>query len=100
MIRRFSLALLASMLLAVPAHASRVAPEAAGSRAAARVETGQRAPVAARGNPGTRAELRRYAQREAASPNARHYRGGDMVIYIGASALVVILVIVLLIVLL
>lgn len=47
---------------------------------------------------GARSEEARYAAREAASPDAKKYRGGDVII-ISAGALALILVIVLIIVL-
>jgi hypothetical protein len=47
---------------------------------------------------GSRSEEARYAQREATAPQAKNYRGGDVIV-ISASVLVVVLLIVLIIVL-
>jgi hypothetical protein len=47
---------------------------------------------------GARADEARYASREAASPEARKYRGGDVIV-ISATALVIVLLVVLIIVL-
>jgi hypothetical protein len=47
---------------------------------------------------GARADEQRYASREAAAPQAKKYRGGDVIV-ISASVLVVILLVVLIIVL-
>jgi hypothetical protein len=55
-------------------------------------------PVAPR--PASSADRMSYATREAASPNAKNYKGGDAVVVIGASTATVILAVVLLIVLL
>jgi hypothetical protein len=55
--------------------------------------------AAARGTAlGARSDEQRYAAREAASPDAKKYRGGDVIV-ISASVLVVILLVVLIIVL-
>ena len=47
---------------------------------------------------GARADEARYAAREAASPDAKKYRGGDVIV-ISATALVIVLLVVLIIVL-
>src|SRR3954447_374803 len=48
----------------------------------------------------THADKARYAAKEAASPNAKDYKGGDDVVVIGASTTAVVLAVVLLVVLL
>ncbi len=48
--------------------------------------------------PASRAEEARYARREAASPEAKKFRGGDVIV-ISASAIAIVLLIVLIIVL-
>jgi len=50
--------------------------------------------------PASSADRQSYATREAASPDAKNYKGGDAVVVIGASTATVILAVVLLIVLL
>lgn len=47
---------------------------------------------------GSRTEEQRYAAREAASPDAKKYRAGDVIV-ISASALAIVLVIILIIIL-
>jgi hypothetical protein len=61
----------------------------------------QTTPAAAENVPrvGSSADEARYAAREAASPGAKNYNGGDAVIVISASAAVLILAIVLIVVL-
>lgn len=54
--------------------------------------------VSVSAQPGTRMEEKRYAAREAASPEARNYRGGDVLV-ISASAVAVVLLVVLIILL-
>lgn len=68
----------------------------------ARSATTQTSPNVARSRapkPGSTAEMKRYQARQDASPNAKEFRGGDVVV-IGAGTLALALVIVLLIVLL
>jgi hypothetical protein len=50
--------------------------------------------------PGTQPEILRYRAREAASPNAKNYEGGDRVVVIGATTATIVLAVVLLVVLL
>lgn len=98
MLHRLSIALFA-LLLTTPAfatqrqHAVTEAPLAARTSAPARVSP----PVTLRATPSERS---RYAAREAASPEAKQYRGGDDVVIISASALAVVLAVVLLVILL
>lgn len=93
-----SLIALSFLLLAAPAFAFEggapraEAPSAAHAPATTRVLP-QRAALA------TRTDRSRYAAREAASPEAKQYRGGDDVVIIGGSALALVLAIVLIIVL-
>ncbi len=47
--------------------------------------------------PGSVAEDQRYAMREAASPNAKNYKGGDVVVISATAAVIVILAVVILI---
>jgi len=92
----------ASPALASPVTIDRTPPNAKPStkpRAAPRA-TPQAAP-ARRPAPASSAERARYAARDAQSPNAKQYMGGhETVVYVGASAVVVVLAVVLLIVLL
>lgn len=84
-----------SLLIATPAYASE------GRRVISETPAAQTAPVrspaAARA---TRSERSRYAAREAASPEAKQYRGGDDVVIISAGAVALVLAVVLLVVLL
>jgi len=85
-----------SLLIATPAYASegrRVINETPAAAQTAPV----RSPAAARA---TRSERSRYAAREAASPEAKQYRGGDDVVIISAGAVALVLAVVLLVVLL
>lgn len=52
-----------------------------------------------RAAPASRTDRSRYAAREAASPEAKQYRGGGDVVIIGSSAVVIVLLVVLIIVL-
>ncbi len=91
-LRVFTLAGLLSLSAAASSYA---APLATPAGAAVAVE-GARAPAGTL--PGSRSEERRYAAREASSPQAKDYRGGDVIV-ISASALAVILLVILVIVL-
>jgi hypothetical protein len=85
-----------TFLLSAPAFAA--APDGARAgrtaRASASIQA-ERAPAA-----GTQGEILRYRAREAASPNAKNYEGGDRVIVIGATTATIVLAVVLLVVLL
>lgn len=89
-------ALLSMTTLGLPA----LAASAPGSLAVGRTEqTAEAAPGVPRGTSlGSRDEERAYAAREVASPDAKKYKGGDVIV-ISATALVVVLLIVLIIVL-
>jgi hypothetical protein len=50
-------------------------------------------------SPGSPADQKRYAAREVASPDAKNFKGGDVIV-IGASAVAVVLLVVLVIILL
>lgn len=83
--------------------AAQAAPVAPSPKAAATVDTRSASPGAPTPVPGTRtlgspADEKRYAQREAASPEARNYRAGEVVV-ISVTALVIILLVILIIVL-
>jgi hypothetical protein len=90
---------LLTLAFAVPAMASERQTTAADAPLAAQTSAprAERSPLGARATP---AERSRYAAREAASPEARQYRGGSAVIIISAGALALVLAIVLLVVLL
>ncbi len=94
-------ALIASsfLLLATPAMAAETGAAHTGPVPAARADAPTYV-VPGRAAPATRADRSRYAAREAASPEAKQYRGGDDVVIISSGAVVLALVIVLLIVLL
>ncbi len=98
MFHRFFIAL-TLLVLTAPAFASeRGLAAAAESIPTAQTVIPGAAPHAARA---TSAERSRYAAREAASPEAKQYRGGADVVIISASALaVIVLAVVLLVVLL
>ena len=97
----FQRILFAVLLVAVPAPAFAAEPADPSAQVAPAVTPGE-APrsVARRAKPATSAERERYAAREAASPGAKRYRGGDDVVVVGASTLTVVLAVVLLVVLL
>jgi hypothetical protein len=86
---------LLSLALAAPVVTAeaRADTEPAGSTATSAAPLGHRGAA-----PGTRAEEQRYAKKAAASPDAKKFRGGDVVV-ISASALAIILAVVLIIVL-
>jgi hypothetical protein len=102
--RRFSYALIAGLSLsllpavsqAAPANPS-PAPKALHS-ADARAQRSPAQPKMAKSTAAAKADKLRYAEREAASPEAQNYRGGDTVV-IGATTATAILAIILLIVL-
>jgi hypothetical protein len=98
MLHRFFV-VLTVLALTAPAFASeRGLAAAAESVPTAQAQTPSKAPLSARA---TSAERSRYAAREAASPEAKQYRGGADVVIISASALaVIVLAVVLLVVLL
>lgn len=88
--------LLSLLALAVPARAQtrQAQPDQA---VAASAPAGER--ELPRGTTlGSRAEDRRYAAREAASPDAKTYRGGDVVV-ISATAVAIILLVIVIIIL-
>jgi hypothetical protein len=87
------------LLVAAPAFAVEARPvaEPAPTTAGTTAPEHRAPPARARA---TVSERSRYAAREAASPEARQYRGGDDVVIISASALAVVLAVVLLVVLL
>jgi len=101
-LRSSSVALLALSLYAAPT----LAADDVGtqpSKAAPRVEA--RAPASTATTParpaaGTPEDIQRYSERQAASPDAKKYEGGDSTVVIGASTATIILAVVLLIVLL
>lgn len=86
---------MAGLLSLSAATAAYAAPLATPADASVSVSAAH-APVGA--VPGSRSEERRYAAREASSPQAKDYRGGDVIV-ISASALAVILLVILVIVL-
>jgi hypothetical protein len=90
---------LALLMLAAPAFAFEGRQIEERAPITAETSTPQRLAAPARVR-ATGVERSRYAAREAASPEARQYRGGDDVVIISASALAVVLAVVLLIVLL
>ena len=106
-----ALCLMGAMLVAVPALAdgapSSSPPVVSTSRSIqAPASNGSDTQVTPRGTspvaprPASSADRMSYAAREAATPDAKNYKGGDAVVVIGASTATVILAVVLLIVLL
>lgn len=96
------LAIAAAVNLVVNGAVAEPAPERsnAAARPAARLELPeQRATPPAANARALTADEQRYAAREASSPNAQEYRGGDAIV-IGASTATVVLAVILLIVLL
>jgi hypothetical protein len=89
----FSLLMLSAPAFATEGTAAR--PE----RPLPTLQAPARTHVAGRATPATRADRSRYAAREAASPEAKQYKGGDDVVIIGSSAVVLVLLVVLIIVL-
>jgi hypothetical protein len=87
---------LLTLALATPAQAADAGVKTdspdAGAAAVERVPSGTVA--------GSRAEDQRYAAREAASPNAKQYKGGDVVVITASAAAVVLLAVILIIILL
>lgn len=97
MLHRFFITLTVLMLAAPAFAAERGLTAAAESVPAARAQTPAPSPAPARASS---AERSRYAAREAASPEAKQYRGGADVVIISASALAVIVLAVVLLVIL
>ena len=100
--RRFSYALITGLALSlVPAvsHAAPSSPTPAAKTEQVRASAQSPAqPKVAKATQAAKDDKSRYAAREAASPDAQNYRGGDTVV-IGASTATAILAIILLIVL-
>lgn len=93
--------LLCSLLVFVaPARAAEPAPVASDARAAVGPRPPAPVPEARGPRPAQQAEIARYTGRQAASPRAAQYEGGDSVVIIGASTLTVALAIILLVVVL
>jgi hypothetical protein len=92
-----SLSLLPAVVQAAPANPSSPAPKAAHS-AQTRAQQSPAEPKMAKSTLAAKDDKTRYAEREAASPEAQNYRGGDTVV-IGATTATAILAIILLIVL-
>lgn len=98
--RSASVAVLAFSLSAFPALAAdRAGTEPQPRAAAAEQRTANAAAPASRAQ-GTQADIARYSERQAASPQAKNYEGGDSTVVIGASTATIVLAIVLLVVLL
>jgi hypothetical protein len=92
-LRRLFTLVLALVALAAPATARVNEMNPRGNPAPAAETPRQRAPSARpeRAARGSSAEQQRYAQREAASKNAKKFRGGEPVVVITATAAIIIL---------
>jgi hypothetical protein len=97
MFKRALLALSFLMMLAAPAFATERNPVRSESAPALAAPATRVLP--GRATPATGVDRSRYAAREAASPEAKQYKGGGDVVIIGSSALVIVLLVVLIIVL-
>ncbi|HTQ04821.1 MAG TPA: hypothetical protein VMI54_13240 [Polyangiaceae bacterium] len=96
----FKRALIAASFLLLAAPVFGAEGEGAHGQSSPSLRDGPTYVLPGRATPATRADRSRYAAREAASPEAKQYRGGGDVVIIGSSAVVLVLVIVLLVVLL
>jgi hypothetical protein len=92
-----TLAAIFSVLMSLVALPASALP-APSDNAAVRIQPAERANVTQGVARGTPSEDQRYASREAASPDAKKYRGGDVVV-ISASAIAIILLVVLILIL-
>lgn len=99
MARRKSYATLGLLTLALAAPARASGDRAVNSGAAA--ESAQRTSnIPHRTAFGSRSEEQTYAAREAASPDAKKFRGGDVIVISVTTAVIIVLIVVLLIVIL
>lgn len=90
-LRRLATLVLTLLALAFPAAAGvRSAPTETRTPPAS-VTTPGKAPLSARTPRGSRSDEKRYASREAASKNAKNFRGGEPVVVITATAAIIIL---------
>jgi hypothetical protein len=89
---------LSLLMLATPAFATERDPVSSGAATVLQAPAATRV-LPGRATPATRSDRSRYAAREAASPEAKQYKGGGDVVIIGSSALVIVLLVVLIIVL-
>ncbi len=92
-----TLAAIFSVLISLQAMPARALPANSGN-SPVQIQPSERATPARGAALGTPGEDQRYAAREAASPDAKKYRGGDVIV-ISASAVAIVLLIVLLIIL-
>lgn len=93
------LALVAS-LLALSCFAFVSPARAEGSQPAPTIATSEAGADLPRGTSlGSRADAQRYASREVASPEAKQYRGGDVIVISATAVAIILLVIVILILL-
>jgi hypothetical protein len=89
---------LLTLALATPIYAA--SPQHDGSRAESKPRTAEQAPreQTPRGPAvGSKADDQRYAMREAASPDAKNYKAGDVVVISVTTAVIVLLAVIILI---
>lgn len=99
MLRKALIALICTALTFISAPAFAGTNTSTPEARSAATQTSPHAARARAPKPGSSAEMKRYQARQDASPNAKEFRGGDVVV-IGAGTLALALVIVLLIVML
>jgi hypothetical protein len=92
-----TLAAIFSVLISLQAMPARALPATSGN-SPVQIQSAERASPARGVALGTHGEDQRYAAREAASPEAKKYRGGDVVV-ISASAVAIVLLVVLILIL-
>jgi hypothetical protein len=90
-LRRLATLVLTLVLLVNPAAASVRGSPSETHKPPAAATTPGKSPVAGRAQPGSRRGEKRYKAREAASKNAKNFRGGEPVVVITATAAIIIL---------
>ena len=86
-----------SVLISLQAIPARALPEASGN-SPVQIQSSERATPTRGAALGTPIDDQRYAAREAASPEAKKYKGGDVIV-ISASAVAIVLLVVLILIL-